>query len=64
MKLMVALAAEEMAVKRIHFSEFDSDWLGELVYCFCGVEDEMVHLIYQHCDARPGASSSGMYGKV
>lgn len=61
---MAALAAEEMAGKRIPFSEFDSDWMGELVYCFCGVKDEMVHLIYQHCDARPAASGSAGYGKV
>lgn len=64
MKLAVAPAAEEMAGKRIHFSGFDSDRPGELVYRFCGVEDETAHLIYQHCDARPGASGSGVYGKV
>ncbi|KAM9227019.1 LOW QUALITY PROTEIN: serine protease 23-like [Leptosomus discolor] len=64
MKLMAALVAEEMAGKRINFSEFNSDWLGELVYSFCEVEDETVHLIYQHCDARPGASGSEVYGKV
>ncbi|CAM4720817.1 unnamed protein product [Lepidochelys kempii] len=51
-----------MAGKRIHFSGFDSDWPGELVYQFCGVEDETAHLNYQHCDARPGAS--GVYGKM
>ncbi|NXL84675.1 PRS23 protease, partial [Alectura lathami] len=64
MKLTVAPAAEEMAGKRIHFSGFDSDRPGELVYRFCGVEDETAHLIYQHCDAKPGASGSGVYGKV
>lgn len=64
MELTVAPAAEEMAGKRIHFSGFDSDRPGELVYRFCGVEDETAHLIYQHCDARPGASGSGVYGKV
>lgn len=51
MKLMAAPAAEEMAGKKIHFSGFDSDQPGELVYWFCGVEDEMVRLICQHCDA-------------
>lgn len=30
MKLMAAPAVEEMAGKRINFSGFDSDWLGEL----------------------------------
>ncbi|CAM4628218.1 unnamed protein product [Caretta caretta] len=62
MMLMVVLAVEDMAGKRIHFSGFDSDWPGELVYQFCGVEDETAHLNYQHCDARPGAS--GVYGKM
>ncbi|KAK4810354.1 hypothetical protein QYF61_019273 [Mycteria americana] len=51
MKLMTALAVEEMAGKRIPFSGFDSDQPGELVYRFCGVEDETVHLIYQQCQA-------------
>uniref|UniRef100_A0A8B9MDE9 Peptidase S1 domain-containing protein n=1 Tax=Accipiter nisus TaxID=211598 RepID=A0A8B9MDE9_9AVES len=51
MKLMAAPAAEEMAGKKNNFSGFDSDQLGKLVYCFCGMEDEMVHLICQHCDA-------------
>lgn len=64
MKLTVAPPVEDMAGKRIHFSGFDSDRAGELVYRFCGVEDESAHLIYQHCDARPGASGSGVYGKV
>ncbi|TKS72243.1 Serine protease 23 [Collichthys lucidus] len=50
--------------KRIHFSGFDSDRSGELVYRFCPVEEESSDLIYQHCDARPGASGSGVYGRV
>ncbi|XP_043913340.1 serine protease 23-like [Protopterus annectens] len=60
----VAPSVDDMAGKRIHFSGFDSDRPGELVYRFCSVEDETVHLIYQHCDARPGASGSGVYGRV
>ncbi|CAM9376755.1 unnamed protein product [Bubo scandiacus] len=63
-RLMAAPAAEEMPWKKILFPGFDSDRPAELVYCFCGVKDEIVHIIYQHCDARPGASSSGVYGKV
>lgn len=46
MKLMAALAVEKMAGKGINLLGFDSDQPGELVYCFCGVEDDMVHLIY------------------
>ncbi|XP_010900953.1 serine protease 23 [Esox lucius] len=64
MRLSVAPSADDLAGKRIHFSGFDSDRSGELVYRFCPVEDESNDLIYQHCDARPGASGSGVYGRV
>lgn len=64
MRLAVAPFANDLAGKRIHFSGFDSDRPGELVYRFCSVEDESNDLIYQHCDARPGASGSGVYGRV
>ncbi|RVE67371.1 hypothetical protein OJAV_G00102450 [Oryzias javanicus] len=55
---------DDLAGNRIHFSGFDSDRPGELVYRFCAVEEESSNLIYQHCDARPGASGSGVYGRV
>lgn len=64
MRLSVAPSSEDLAGKRIHFSGFDSDRPGELVYRFCPVEEESKDLIYQHCDARPGASGSGVYGRV
>ncbi|KAG5263401.1 hypothetical protein AALO_G00264450 [Alosa alosa] len=64
MRMAVAPSAQDLAGKRIHFSGFDSDRPGELVYRFCPVEDESNDLIYQHCDARPGASGSGVYGRV
>ncbi|XP_036379684.1 serine protease 23-like [Megalops cyprinoides] len=64
MRLSVAPPSENLAGKRIHFSGFDSDRSGELVYRFCPVEEESNDLIYQHCDARPGASGSGVYGRV
>lgn len=64
MRLAVAPTSDHLAGKRIHFSGFDSDRPGELVYRFCPVEDESNDLIYQHCDARPGASGSGVYGRV
>jgi len=44
MMLMAALAAEEMAGKRINFSGFDSDRLGKLLCCFCGGQDGPPHL--------------------
>lgn len=64
MRMAVAPSSQDLAGKRIHFSGFDSDRPGELVYRFCPVEDESNDLIYQHCDARPGASGSGVYGRV
>ncbi|XP_072293601.1 serine protease 23 [Eucyclogobius newberryi] len=64
MRLSVAPSSDNLAGKRIHFSGFDSDRPGELVYRFCPVEEESKDLIYQHCDARPGASGSGVYGRV
>ncbi|XP_036404182.1 serine protease 23 [Megalops cyprinoides] len=64
MRLSVAPSSEDLAGRRIHFSGFDSDRPGELVYRFCAVEDESNDLIYQHCDARPGASGSGVYGRM
>lgn len=64
MRLSVAPDSDDLAGKRIHFSGFDSDRSGELVYRFCPVEEESSDLIYQHCDARPGASGSGVYGRV
>lgn len=64
MRLAVAPSLDDLAGKRIHFSGFDSDRPGELVYRFCPVEEESSDLIYQHCDARPGASGSGVYGRV
>lgn len=64
MRLSVAPSSDNLAGKRIHFSGFDSDRPGELVYRFCPVEEESSDLIYQHCDARPGASGSGVYGRV
>ncbi|KAM9740834.1 serine protease 23 isoform 1-T3 [Menidia menidia] len=64
MRLSVAPSSHDLAGNRIHFSGFDSDRPGELVYRFCPVEEESSDLIYQHCDARPGASGSGVYGRV
>ncbi|XP_023649854.2 serine protease 23-like [Paramormyrops kingsleyae] len=64
MHLSAAPSLEDLAGRRIHFSGFDSDRPGELVYRFCSVEDESSDLIYQHCDAQPGASGSGVYSHV
>lgn len=53
---------------RIHFSGYDSDRSlvdgrgGEMVvYRFCSVAKESEDLMYQHCDAQPGATGAGVY---
>ncbi|XP_072899468.1 serine protease 23-like [Hemitrygon akajei] len=61
MKIGVAPPREKLPGGRIHFSGFDNDRPGDLVYRFCLVKDETYDLLYQHCDAQPGASGSGVY---
>ncbi|XP_021175303.2 serine protease 23-like [Fundulus heteroclitus] len=53
---------------RIHFSGYDTDkslsgWSGDekVVYRFCSVMKESDDLMYQHCDAQPGAMGAGVY---
>ncbi|XP_075690403.1 serine protease 23-like [Rhinoderma darwinii] len=64
MHLAASPPLENLAGRRVHFSGFDSDRPGELVYRSCRVQQQTVHLLYQHCDARPGASGSGVYGRL
>ncbi|KAG9478011.1 hypothetical protein GDO78_013151 [Eleutherodactylus coqui] len=64
MHLAASPPLEKLAGRRVHFSGFDSDRPGELVYRSCRVKQQTVHLLYQHCDARPGASGSGVYGRL
>ncbi|XP_078258804.1 serine protease 23-like [Rhinoraja longicauda] len=61
MKIGVTPHRERLPGSRIHFSGFDDDRPGDLVYRFCLVKDETYDLLYQHCDAQPGASGSGVY---
>ncbi|XP_077407989.1 inactive serine protease 35-like [Vanacampus margaritifer] len=57
---------------RIHFSGYDEDKSlladgggGEkVVYRFCSVAKESNDLMYQHCDARPGATGAGVYVRL
>ncbi|KAM3602634.1 uncharacterized protein V6R79_007922 [Siganus canaliculatus] len=65
MELGVAPAA---APRRIHFSGYDADKSlvdgireEKVVYRFCSVADESDDLIYQRCDAQPGATGAGVY---
>ncbi|XP_056397302.1 serine protease 23-like [Hyla sarda] len=64
MRLAASPPLENLAGRRVHFSGFDSDRSGELVYRSCRVQQQTAHLLYQHCAARPGASGSGVYGRL
>ncbi|XP_078268630.1 serine protease 23-like [Rhinoraja longicauda] len=64
MELTIMPSPAHVAGNRIHFSGFDSDRPGQLVYRFCPIINETPHLIYQHCDAQPGSSGSGVYAKL
>lgn len=69
MKLGVAPSTAPLA--RIHFSGFDADrnLLDKrddemVVYRFCSVAKESDDLMYQHCDAQPGATGAGVYVRL
>lgn len=61
MDLGVVPSIKKLPAGRIHFSGFDDDRPGNLVYRFCSVSDESSDLLYQYCDAKPGSSGSGVY---
>lgn len=61
MDLGVIPSVKKLPAGRIHFSGFDDDRPGNLVYRFCGVSEESNDLLYQYCDAKPGSSGSGVY---
>ncbi|XP_034468020.1 inactive serine protease 35 [Hippoglossus hippoglossus] len=61
MDLGVIPSVKKLPAGRIHFSGFDDDRPGNLVYRFCSVSEESNDLLYQHCDAKPGSSGSGVY---
>uniref|UniRef100_A0A671R442 Serine protease 23 n=1 Tax=Sinocyclocheilus anshuiensis TaxID=1608454 RepID=A0A671R442_9TELE len=61
MKLGISPTAKQLPGKRVQFSGFDNDQPGQLVYRFCEAGDESYDLLYQHCDAQPGASVSGRW---
>lgn len=69
MELGVAPSATPLA--RIHFSGFDADKSlldghgdEKVVYRFCSVANESDDLMYQHCDAEPGATGAGVYVRL
>lgn len=64
MKLGISPPAQRLPGRRVHFSGFDNDRPGQLVYRFCPAGEETSDLLYQHCDAQPGASGSGVYARM
>lgn len=64
MNLGVSPPAQRLPGRRVHFSGFDNDRPGQLVYRFCRAGEETSDLLYQHCDAQPGASGSGVYSRM
>ncbi|KAM8974962.1 serine protease 23 [Pelodytes ibericus] len=64
MMIGVSPTGRQLPGGRIHFSGFDNDRPGNLVYRFCDVKDETYDLLYQRCDAQPGASGSGVYVRM
>ncbi|XP_077161813.1 inactive serine protease 35 [Paroedura picta] len=61
MDLGISPNSKMMPGSMIHFSGFDADRSGQLVYRFCSVSDESSDLFYQHCDAESGSTGSGIY---
>ncbi|KAM3876892.1 serine protease 23-like [Diretmus argenteus] len=64
MKLGVSPPTQRLPGRRVQFSGFDNDRPGKLVYRFCQAGEETSDLLYQHCDAQPGASGSGVYARM
>ncbi|CAM4532244.1 unnamed protein product [Lepidochelys olivacea] len=61
MELGISPTIRKMPGSMIHFSGFDDDRSGQLVYRFCRVSDESSDLFYQYCDAESGSIGSGVY---
>ncbi|XP_050952254.1 LOW QUALITY PROTEIN: inactive serine protease 35 [Labeo rohita] len=61
MELGIVPAVKDIPSGRIHFSGFDNDQLGKVVYRFCSVLEESNDLMYQYCDAQKGSSGAGVY---
>ncbi|XP_077782314.1 inactive serine protease 35 isoform X2 [Podarcis muralis] len=61
MELGISPASKTMPGSMIHFSGYDADRSGQLVYRFCSVSEESSDLFYQYCDAESGSTGSGIY---
>uniref|UniRef100_A0A671N8R5 Inactive serine protease 35 n=1 Tax=Sinocyclocheilus anshuiensis TaxID=1608454 RepID=A0A671N8R5_9TELE len=61
MELGIVPVVKGIPAGRIHFSGFDNDQLGKVVYRFCSVLEESNDLMYQYCDVQKGSSGAGVY---
>ncbi|XP_051515813.1 inactive serine protease 35-like [Myxocyprinus asiaticus] len=64
MELGVVPVVTDIPAGRIHFSGFDDDQSGKVVYRFCSVLEESNDLMYQYCDAQKGSSGAGVYVRL
>ncbi|XP_072524888.1 inactive serine protease 35 [Salminus brasiliensis] len=64
MDLGIIPSVKKLPAGRVHFSGFDDDRPGNLVYRFCSVSEESNDLLYQYCDAKPGSSGAGVYVRL
>lgn len=64
MELGIVPAVKYIPAGRIHFSGFDNDQSGKVVYRFCSVLEESNDLLYQYCDATKGSSGAGVYVRL
>uniref|UniRef100_A0A673IW48 Inactive serine protease 35 n=1 Tax=Sinocyclocheilus rhinocerous TaxID=307959 RepID=A0A673IW48_9TELE len=64
MELGIVPVVKDIPAGRIHFSGFDNDQLGKVVYRFCSVLEESNDLMYQYCDAQKGSSGAGVYVRL
>lgn len=64
MDLGVVPPIKKVPAARVHFSGFDDDYPGKVVYRFCSISEESKDLMYQYCDAQQGSSGAGVYVRV
>ncbi|XP_072552334.1 inactive serine protease 35 [Salminus brasiliensis] len=64
MDLGVVPLVKQIPAARVHFSGFDDDYPGKVVYRFCSVSEESKDLMYQYCDAQQGSSGAGVYVRL
>uniref|UniRef100_A0A8D0DVG2 Inactive serine protease 35 n=1 Tax=Salvator merianae TaxID=96440 RepID=A0A8D0DVG2_SALMN len=61
MELGISPNSKMVPGNMIHFSGYDADRSGQLVYRFCSISEESSDLFYQYCDAESGSTGSGIY---